>query len=51
LRDCTPEQLDIIQLVIGASSFQQALDDYPGFDFDVYKPLREVMKLGIMRAA
>lgn len=51
LRDCTPEQLDIVQLVIGASSFQQALDDYPGFDFDVYKPLRDVMKLGIIRAA
>ena len=51
LRDLSPEQLDIVQLVVAAQSLQAALDEYPGFDFDVLKPLRDLLKTGILTAA
>jgi hypothetical protein len=51
LRDLSPEQLDIVQLVIAAPTLQAALDEFPGFDFDILKPLRDLLKTGIVRGA
>jgi hypothetical protein len=48
LRALKPEQLDILQAFLSADTFQEALDSYPGFDFEAIQGYLELVKQGIL---
>ena len=50
LRELTPEQLDMVQLFLSHDSFQNAIDAYPGFDFEAYVGFRDLVALGVLAA-
>jgi hypothetical protein len=44
LRDLSPEQLDIFQLVLDHGSLQAVLDNFGGSDIDAFTHLLELLR-------
>lgn len=48
LKELSPEELDMVQLFLGAATYNDALDNYPGTDFDAMKALKALFDKGVL---